>query len=141
MLSIIKVIHEEKSPPPFASRGPASALDVPILNRYTPAIMSFMKAHKDGVALSVRVAPGASRESVSLDQDAALTVRLAAAPVEGKANKELVRLLAKLFKTAPSNVRILHGEKSRSKVVLIRGMSVESAEKVMVGLRGQGNAP
>lgn len=100
-----------------------------------------MKAHKDGVALSVRVAAGASRESVSLDQDAALTVRLAAAPVEGKANKELVRLLAKLFKTAPSNVRILHGEKSRSKVVLIRGMSVESAEKVVAGLRGQGNAP
>lgn len=93
---------------------------------------AFLKAHKDGVILSVRVVPGASRNSMCLDRPDAITVHLTSPPVEGRANKELVRLLAKKLRLAPSKFTIMGGQKSRIKVVLVRGISVEFAQRMIV---------
>jgi hypothetical protein len=52
-----------------------------------------------------------------------LKVRLTAPPVEGEANKECVRFLARLLDVPRSSVSILQGLKSRSKTLLIRGVT------------------
>jgi hypothetical protein len=50
-------------------------------------------------------------------------LRLTAPPVEGEANKECVRFLARLLDVPRSSVSILQGLKSRSKTLLIRGVT------------------
>jgi uncharacterized protein (TIGR00251 family) len=49
----------------------------------------------------------------------ALKLKLAAAPVEGKANAELLRWLARAFGVPRRNVQLLRGETARAKVVRI----------------------
>ncbi len=83
------------------------------------------------VRLSVRVQPRASRSEVVGEHDGALKVRLAAPPVEGEANRELVRFLAKLLHVAPSRVSVVSGETGRSKVVQVEGLAVADVERAL----------
>jgi uncharacterized protein (TIGR00251 family) len=73
------------------------------------------------LVLSVRVVPKASKSEVVGEFDRALRVRIAAAPVEGAANDELVHLLARTFKVSRSSVEIVRGSNSRSKQVRVDG--------------------
>lgn len=67
--------------------------------------------------ITVRVVPSASKsEVVSRDRDG-WKVRLAAPPVDGKANEALIRLLADEFNCAPSLIRIVKGQTGKVKVV------------------------
>ncbi len=65
--------------------------------------------------LRVRVRPRAGRDGLAGIQDGRLRVRLKAAPVDGKANAELLRLLAKLFGVPKSAVSLEIGEAARDK--------------------------
>ena len=76
---------------------------------------------KQILVLSVRVVPRASKSEVVGEFDRALRVRIAAAPVEGAANDELVQLLARTFKVSRSSVEIVRGSNSRSKHVRVDG--------------------
>jgi len=49
-----------------------------------------------------------------------LRVKVAAPPIEGKANKELINILSKHFKVSKSKISIIGGEKSRNKIVEIK---------------------
>jgi uncharacterized protein (TIGR00251 family) len=73
------------------------------------------------LVLNVRVVPRASKSEVVGEFDRALRVRIAAAPVEGAANDELVHLLARTFKVSRSAVKIVRGSNSRSKQVRVVG--------------------
>jgi len=73
------------------------------------------------LVLNVRVVPRASKSEVVGEFDRALRVRIAAAPVEGAANDELVHLLARTFKVSRSSVKIVRGSNSRSKQVRVNG--------------------
>lgn len=77
-----------------------------------------------GLRLAVRVTPRAKRsEAAGIVRDAegraALSVRLAAPPVEGAANKALVAFLAKELGLAKGAIRILSGEAARHKMLFI----------------------
>lgn len=76
---------------------------------------------KGGVAFAVRVTPRASRDAVEGEYQGALKVKLTAPPVEDRANEALRRLLANHLKLPISAVRILAGDKSRTKRILIAG--------------------
>lgn len=80
-----------------------------------------VKEDDDGVRFVVRVTPRASRGAILGLHGDALKVSLNAPPVEGQANAALCELLAKALKVPKSNVRILHGERSRTKTVWVRG--------------------
>ena len=73
----------------------------------------------EAIVLSLHVQPGAKRTEVAGTHGGALKVRLAAPPVDGKANAELVRFLADAFGVPRRNVAILRGEASRDKVVRV----------------------
>ena len=69
--------------------------------------------------LSVRVTPRAGRTALAGMRDGVLQVTLAAAPVEGAANAALIDLLSRQLRIPKRSVRIVTGERSRTKTVEI----------------------
>lgn len=88
-----------------------------------------LTAKKDGVVFAVRVQPRASRSEISGELDGALKLRLAAPPVDGEANAELISLLAKLLDVQRSQIEIISGQTSMNKVVKVNQVSVEYCEQ------------
>lgn len=86
------------------------------------------------ITFSVRVQPRASRSGVAGEMDGALKVRLNSPPVDGEANDELVRLLAKIFSIPRARITLLSGQTSRSKLIRLEGVSAESFEEVIYKL-------
>ena len=77
--------------------------------------------------LEIRVIPRAGRSGFGGLRDGALLVRLAAAPVDGAANDELVALIAKALRVPKRDITIVAGERSRSKRIRIAGIDREQA--------------
>lgn len=84
-----------------------------------------------GVIFAVRVQPRASRSGVVGELDGALKIRLAAPPVDGEANQELIRFLAKLFDVSRGQVFIATGQTSKNKLIRVEGISAEEAGKIL----------
>lgn len=79
------------------------------------------RATKDGVRIEVEVKVRASRTAVLGVREQRLSVALAAPPVDGAANDALRRALAELFELPRQDVSIVSGEKSRRKLIELRG--------------------
>jgi uncharacterized protein len=83
--------------------------------------MSFLRRQDDGITLTLHVQPGAKRtEWAGLHGDA-IKLRLAAPPVDGKANAALRVFMADYFGVGRSAVTLVSGETSRHKIVRIVG--------------------
>jgi uncharacterized protein len=79
---------------------------------------------RDGAAIfAVRVQPRASKDEIAGEMGGALKVRLRAPALEDRANEALVEFLAQLLKRPKSAVRILSGERSRTKRIEIGGVA------------------
>ena len=78
-----------------------------------------------GVTFRIRVTPRAGRTVVAGERGDALVIKLAAAPVDGAANDALIALLASLLDRPKRDVSIVSGERSRDKVMEIRGTSLD----------------
>ena len=92
-----------------------------------------VRAVEGGVEISVRAQPRASRSEVVGLQGAQIKIRIAAPPVDGAANTELIKLLAKALGVSRSALRGGRGEGSRSKVVRAEGATVVQT-RVALGL-------
>ena len=80
-------------------------------------------AVEDGVRFAVHVQPRARSNQVCGVHGQAIKVRLVAPPVEGAANKALVKFLSGQLGVPKSHVSIIHGETSRHKVVEVLGVT------------------
>lgn len=78
---------------------------------------------KGAVTIKVRVQPRAPRTEIFGEHAGAIKLRVAAPPVDGKANEECRRYLAKLLKVSATSVEIISGESSRDKVIRVSNMS------------------
>lgn len=78
------------------------------------------------VCLSVMVQPRSSKSGVAGVQQGRLKIRIAAPPVDGEANDELVRFLARLFSVPKSAVTILQGHRGKQKRVQLADVTLES---------------
>lgn len=67
----------------------------------------------------VKVKPNSQQQIIEEALDGSLTVHLKSPPVDGKANKELIELLAKKFDVSKSQIRIKSGLSSKNKLVEI----------------------
>ncbi|HEX6560357.1 MAG TPA: DUF167 domain-containing protein [Longimicrobiales bacterium] len=85
----------------------------------------------DAVRINVHVQPRASRSEVVGQHGDAVKVRLAAPPVEGAANEELCRFMAKTVGVAASRVTIVAGETSRNKALEIEGVTAEQVQTAL----------
>ncbi|MBI4966418.1 MAG: YggU family protein [Desulfomonile tiedjei] len=89
----------------------------------------YLRDHSEGVTIEARIAPNASRNAIMLDSAGRLIIRLTAPPTEGKANKSLVKFLAKRLGVAPSSITIVRGHASRDKVLLVSGLDELTARR------------
>ncbi|HJV07469.1 MAG TPA: DUF167 domain-containing protein [Chromobacteriaceae bacterium] len=83
----------------------------------------------DRIRLTLHVQPGAKKTEQAGEHGDCLKIRLAAPPVEGKANTALLHWLASQFAVAKREVVLISGDKSRHKVVEIHVS--QSAEQVL----------
>jgi uncharacterized protein len=99
-----------------------------------------LRATEQGVTLAVRVSPGARRTAVTgiygEGAGAQLKVAVQAPPLDGRANQALAAFLAEMFSIDKNAVGLISGETSRSKVVLLRGVSMQRAEVVLAAIPG-----
>lgn len=72
--------------------------------------------------IHIKVEPRSSRSGITGFYGKGLKVKLTSPPVEGKANKELIKLLAKKFGIRKKDVEIIKGEKSKNKIVKLHGL-------------------
>ena len=79
-----------------------------------------------GVEVDVSVVPRASRSRVIGTLGDRIKVQLAAPPVDGAANEELVELFAELLEVPRRSIAIVRGQTSRRKTVRIEGVAAES---------------
>lgn len=91
-----------------------------------------ISAAQGGVTLNVRVIPRAGRSGVAGTRDDAILVRLNAPPVEGAANDELVRVLSDVLGVPKRAVAIVSGGRTRSKIVRITGIDVETCRSKLL---------
>ena len=76
----------------------------------------------DSVLFDVRVIPRSSRSEIVGEYAEALKIKIAAPPVDGAANKELIKILGKELGVTKSSVRIIGGETSKNKRIKIEGV-------------------
>lgn len=86
-----------------------------------------LRSDGEGVRLSIKVVPGASRSKVAGVFDRALRIAVTAPPEGGRANAEVIDLLATTFGVKSAAVQILRGHTQRLKVVQIVGISPAAA--------------
>ncbi|MDB9446253.1 DUF167 domain-containing protein [Anabaenopsis tanganyikae CS-531] len=67
----------------------------------------------------VKVKPNCKEQKIEEQSDGSLTVKLKSPPVDGKANEELIKLLAEKFKVSKSRISIKSGLSSRQKLIEI----------------------
>ena len=75
------------------------------------------------VMFAVRVQPRASKDEIAGEMAGALKIRLRAPALEDRANEALIEFLAQLLKTPRSAVRLLSGDRSRTKRVEVSGVT------------------
>lgn len=80
------------------------------------------KKAKGHLIINVKVEPRSSRSGIVGPYGDAIKVKLTSPPVEGKANDELVEVLAKNLGIAKKNVEIIAGKNSKNKVVKLYGI-------------------
>jgi uncharacterized protein (TIGR00251 family) len=73
--------------------------------------------------LEIRLQPRGGRDQVMGERDGAVLIRIAAPPVDGKANAALIAFVAKTIGVPKGAVTIIRGETSRNKVILVEGRS------------------
>jgi len=68
--------------------------------------------------VKIKVIPNAGKNEV-IKEGEILKVKVSSPPSKGKANKEVIELLANFFEVKKNCIRIVKGEKSREKIIEI----------------------
>ncbi len=93
--------------------------------------MSLYTDSSEGVIVSIRAQPRSSRAGIEGVMADALKVRIRSAPVDGKANKELVETVAEAFDLPKSRVKFKSGETSKTKRIILCGVSAGEFEAML----------
>ena len=93
--------------------------------------MGYLTETAEGTILNVKAQPRSSRAGVEGLLGDAVKVRIRCAPVDGKANKELIETLADAFGLPKSRVVFKSGETSKQKRILLMGMTADEVRGVV----------
>jgi uncharacterized protein (TIGR00251 family) len=86
---------------------------------------NWYRRNGETITLTLHVQPGAKRSEIAGLHGGALKIKLAAAPVEGRANDALLKFIAELFAVPLRNAELKQGGQSRHKVVAVTGSNVQ----------------
>ncbi len=88
---------------------------------------------KVGSALAVRITPRASRNKiVEVLADGTIKIHIAAPPVDGEANEELIAFLADVLSIPKSRLEIVAGQSGRDKLISVIDMDADTVHKRIV---------
>lgn len=88
-------------------------------------------ADEGAITFTLRVQPRATKSAVVGEMEGALKLKLAAPPVDGAANEELIRFLAKLFAVPRRSVLILSGATAKTKIIRIHDLTSQQFETTL----------
>jgi len=88
-----------------------------------------LQAGGRGIQIRVLVLPRSSQSCVVGLHDGALKVKLSKPPVDGQANAECCRILAKHLGVPASRVSVVQGLASRRKLVLVEGVTLDAVRQ------------
>ena len=97
----------------------------------TGSTLQYLRATKDGLILEVVVAPRAKRSKFVGLHGGYPKISLAAPPIEGRANEELVSLLKELLGIPGRDIELIRGDTWKRKAVLFRGILTEKVLQVL----------
>ena len=86
---------------------------------------------ENSVNIQVQIQPKSSRNQIVGFHDGRLKIKIAAPPVDGKANESLIEFLAKTFKISKSNIKILKGHTSKLKTIKLSGISENTYSSII----------
>ena len=96
--------------------------------------MMFLRETKEGLLLTIRVTPRSPGDEIVGTHGDALKIRLNAPPVDGKANRQLIRFLGGRLEVPLWRIQIVRGQMGREKQVLVTGLRPEELRR-RLGLR------
>jgi len=91
-------------------------------------LSSWYRKTKEGWLISVHAQPGAKMSTIAGPHGDALKIRIAAPPVEGKANEALTAFIAKSLGLPRRAVSIVKGESSRDKLLLVSDANADPVQ-------------
>ena len=91
------------------------------------SLPGFLKIHADGVLLSLKVQPRASRNEIGEALGDELRIKVTAPPVDAAANEALIRLLAETLDCPRNRIELVRGHASRHKVLKLHGVTAAVA--------------
>ncbi|MCC7441474.1 MAG: YggU family protein [Bdellovibrionales bacterium] len=101
----------------------------------SPENPPWLKAHaaSGGVVIHVLAQPKASRNEVVGPHGDRLKIRVAAPPVEGAANEELLRFLGKTLGVPGSRLELIRGASAKQKDVRVSGLALADVYRILSG--------
>jgi len=87
---------------------------------------SYINERPDGIYLSVKLQPRASKSEIDGPIGDELKIKVTAPPVDAAANQALVELLSHTLGCSKGAVKIIRGQTSRHKTILISGVNVQT---------------
>ena len=99
------------------------SLNKKTVNNASSPLALNIKPRKDGIQFSAIVQPRSSKNKICGLHGGSLKIRLTSPPVDGKANKMCVKLLAKMLSVSPSRIVIVSGHTGRNKIIRVEGIN------------------
>lgn len=93
---------------------------------------AWIEQAEDGVRLRARIVPRSSADRLQAEL-ASLRIRVTAPPVDGDANRAVIKLLSRQLHVAKSKISIVRGETGRDKVIAVGGIDREEAMRALLG--------
>jgi len=101
-----------------------------------PPTPKWLERRIDTVTVRVRAKPGSSRRGIIRVADDALVIGLNSPPEKGRANDELIEILARLAGVPRSALRIVRGAAGRDKLIAISASDLDAISARLIGLAG-----
>jgi hypothetical protein len=88
-----------------------------------------IKQVDEGIIVSIRISPNAKKNEIIKDGDI-FKLKITAQPIDGKANKAVIEFLSKQFKIPKTSIKILKGETSKDKTILLMTMDNDKLQNI-----------
>ncbi|MHA1531130.1 MAG: DUF167 domain-containing protein [Candidatus Heimdallarchaeota archaeon] len=93
---------------------------------------------ENNVVLQLQVKPNSKKQKIVVDSlDKKITIFIKAQPDKGKANKELLKFLAKILEKTTSDISIIAGQTSRDKTIIVKNDTKQNVERKIIGFERQ----
>ena len=86
-------------------------------------MLEWLNETSAGLDIKVRAVPGAAKNEIQGLYDGALKIRLTTAPVDGKANRALIRFLSQILHIPKTHMALMQGKTSRRKTLRIYNLT------------------